>query len=56
LKKKACKEERRTKNEVYAIGECTTLEANKSLAGFTWGDPQSGGERRRAAGWRPELY
>ena len=31
LKNKAFKEERRTKNAVYAIGECTTLESNKSL-------------------------
>jgi hypothetical protein len=46
LKNKAFKEERRTKNAVYAIGECTTLESNKSLTGFTWWDPQSGGERR----------
>jgi hypothetical protein len=30
LKKKAFKKERRTKNGVYAIGECTTLESNKS--------------------------
>src|SRR5215471_183588 len=31
LKNKAFKKERRTKNGVYAIGECTTLESNKSL-------------------------
>jgi hypothetical protein len=31
LKNKAFKEERRTKNAVYAIGECTPLESNKSL-------------------------
>ena len=31
---------------MYAIGECTTLESNKSLAEFTWWAPRSGGERR----------
>src|SRR5215470_12900510 len=31
LKNKALREERRTKNGVYAIGECTPLESNKSL-------------------------
>jgi hypothetical protein len=30
LKNKAFKKERRTKNGGYAIGECTTLESNKS--------------------------
>jgi hypothetical protein len=32
LQNKAFKEERRTKNAVYAIGECMTLESNKSQA------------------------
>jgi len=31
LKNKAFKEERRTKNGVYAISKSTTLESNKSL-------------------------
>jgi len=31
LKNKAFKKERRTKTGVYAVGECTTLESNKSL-------------------------
>jgi hypothetical protein len=30
LKNKAFKKERRTKNGVYALGKCTTLESNKS--------------------------
>jgi hypothetical protein len=34
LKNKAFKEESRTKNGVYAIGEFTTLESNKSLSGY----------------------
>jgi hypothetical protein len=40
LKNKAFKEESRTKNGVYAIGEFTTLESNKShfdkLSGGGW--------------------
>jgi len=32
LKNKAFKKERRTKTGVYAVGECTTLESNKSYS------------------------
>jgi len=44
LKNKAFKKERRTKNGVYAIGECTTLESNKSLRRLLL-EPQDPGKR-----------
>jgi hypothetical protein len=40
LKNKAFKKERRTKNGGYAIGECTTLESNKSQQGEAKASPK----------------